>query len=126
VAATAVARAGRQANGVPALRSIQHRPRRRLPRAGRGLHRAGNWGTYATTAALVVEIVSPGDETWEKVPFYAAHDVDEVLIVDPTTCDVHWLALDHGSYEPVARSRLIDLGPADLVAQIDWQQVEPG
>jgi len=36
-----------------------------------GLHRAGSWGTYASTAALVVEIVSPGDETWEKLPFLA-------------------------------------------------------
>ena len=29
---------------------------------------------------LVIEIVSPGDDTWKKLPFYAAHDVDELLI----------------------------------------------
>ena len=28
---------------------------------------------YIPTAALVIEIVSPGDETWEKLDFYAAH-----------------------------------------------------
>ncbi len=38
---------------------------------------------WFATAALVVEIVSPGDKTWEKLPFYAAHSVDESLIVDP-------------------------------------------
>jgi hypothetical protein len=29
----------------------------------------------------VIEIVSPGDESWDKLPFYAAHEVDEALIV---------------------------------------------
>jgi hypothetical protein len=42
-----------------------------------GLHRARRWGTWEHTAPLVVEIVSPGDETWQKLPFYAAHQVDE-------------------------------------------------
>jgi Uma2 family endonuclease len=35
------------------------------------------------TAALVVEIVSPGDESYKKLDFYAAQAVDEVVIVDP-------------------------------------------
>lgn len=48
----------------------------------RGLHRTPPSGTSVATAALVVEIVSPGDETWE-VPFYAAPDVDELLIAEP-------------------------------------------
>jgi hypothetical protein len=54
-----------------------------------GLHRPGAAGTWLPTAALVVEIVSPEDETWEKLPFYAAHDVDEVQIVDPAERKVH-------------------------------------
>ncbi|MHB1861182.1 MAG: Uma2 family endonuclease, partial [Solirubrobacteraceae bacterium] len=48
---------------------------------------------YVQTAALVVEIISPGDETMDKLPFYAAHDVDELLIVDPQTRSVQWLRL---------------------------------
>ena len=40
-------------------------------------------GLYSPTAAIVVEILSPGDATPEKLPFYAAHDVEEVIIVDP-------------------------------------------
>ena len=47
---------------------------------------------------LAVEIVSPGDETWKKLPFYAAHGVDEVLIVDPAERAVHWLGLRGGEY----------------------------
>jgi Uma2 family endonuclease len=80
----------------------------------------GSGGVYLPTAALVVEIVSPGDETWEKLPFYAAQGVEEILIVDPDTRKVHWLALSGARYEPIERSRLIELGPAGLARQIDW------
>lgn len=85
-----------------------------------GLHRTLPHGVWHQTAALVVEILSPGDDTAEKLPFYAAHDVDEILIVDPDTRTVQWLALTSGTYKPVERSTLIDLGPAALAQQIDW------
>ncbi|MHB2000709.1 MAG: Uma2 family endonuclease [Solirubrobacteraceae bacterium] len=85
-----------------------------------GLHRAGAAEMWHPTAALVVEIVSPGDESWEKLPFYAAHDVDELLILDPEQRAVHWLALSGGAYEPVERSGLIELSAAELAQQIDW------
>jgi Uma2 family endonuclease len=75
---------------------------------------------YYPTAALVVEIVSPEDESWAKLPFYAAHDVDEVLIVDPKKREIHWLGLRGEGYEPIERSRLIDLGPAELAERIVW------
>ena len=35
------------------------------------------------TAAVVVEVVSPDDETYEKSGFYAAHGVDELIVADP-------------------------------------------
>lgn len=85
-----------------------------------GLHRTRPLSTWFATAALVVEIRSPGDETWEKLPFYAAHRVDEVLVIDPETREVHWLALTDRRYEPTERSKLIELGPAELARQIDW------
>lgn len=89
-----------------------------------GLLAPGAGGVWLPTAALVVEIVSPNDETWEKLPFYAAHDVDEVLIVDPALSSVNWLALSDGQYRPVQRSGLIDLGASDLAEQIDWPRSE--
>ena len=36
-------------------------------------------------AALVVEVLSPDDETFDKLPFYARVGVEEVLIIDPIT-----------------------------------------
>ncbi|MGH2912512.1 MAG: Uma2 family endonuclease [Solirubrobacteraceae bacterium] len=88
------------------------------------LHRPGAVGTWLPTAALVVEIISPGDETWEKLPFYADRNVDEVLIVDPQGRRVHWLERAGGQYRDVRHSHLIDLDPDELSAQIDWPPVE--
>lgn len=84
------------------------------------LQRERLMGVWHASAALVVEVVSPGDETWAKLPFYAAHGVDEVLIVDPDTQTVSWLRLIDGEYQPLERSGLIDLGPARLAGLIDW------
>lgn len=85
-----------------------------------GLHRSRPRGIWFATAAVVVEILSPGDESREKLPFYAAHDVDEILIVDPDAHRVHWFALVDGDYKPTERSSLIDLGATELTRRIDW------
>ncbi len=87
------------------------------------IHRPGPDEMYYATAALVVEIVSPGDETWQKLPFYAAHGVDELLIVDPRERAVHWLGRRGEGYEPIERSALIDLGAARLAERIEWPEV---
>jgi Uma2 family endonuclease len=84
------------------------------------LHRPGAAAHWHPTAALVVEIVSPGDTSWEKLPFYAAHHIDEVLIVDPARQQVHWLTLTAGAYQSTARSALVDLRADELAARLDW------
>ena len=85
-----------------------------------GLHRPGAAGVWLATAAVVVEILSPDDESWQKLPFYAEHHVDEVLLVDPAERTVTWLALHDGEYKPVQRSGLIELGPTELADRLDW------
>jgi Uma2 family endonuclease len=86
-----------------------------------GVHREREDRVYYSSAALVLEIVSPADETWQKLDFYARHHVDELLIVDPQERRVHWLALQpDGQYLPAERSALIELGPAELAEQLDW------
>ncbi len=72
------------------------------------------------TAALAIEIVSSGDKSWDKLPFYAAHHVDELLIVDPAKRTVDWFALEHGEYRPIERSLLVELGDVELAEAIDW------
>jgi Uma2 family endonuclease len=85
-----------------------------------GVHRGEPHGMWIATAAIVVEILSPHDETWEKLPFYAAHNVEELLIVDSPAHSVSWLALREGEYRPADRSQVIDLGAAELAERIDW------
>jgi Uma2 family endonuclease len=85
-----------------------------------GLHRDFTDRVFYPTAALVIEIVSAGDETWEKLEFYARRGVDELLIVDPQDRTVSWLGLDAGEYKHLKRSRLIELGAAQLAELIDW------
>jgi Uma2 family endonuclease len=90
----------------------------RIPDAS--LHRPGAAGTYVSSAAVVVEIVSPGDDTYAKLPFYAAHRVDEVVIVDPQERKTRWLGLAGGEYRPLERSGLVELGATELAQLIDW------
>lgn len=91
-----------------------------------GLFREPTVGVWFSCAALALEIVSPGDETWDKLPFYAGHGVEELLIVDPQKRTVQWLALSDGAYREIDHSRLIELGPAELGERLDWPQLERG
>ena len=93
----------------------------------RGLHRARSADVWEATAAMVVEIVSPGDETFEKFGFYAAHGVDEVLVADSVSRVVRvWplaLAAEDGAaveYEETGASALLDVTAAELTSAIDW------
>jgi Uma2 family endonuclease len=85
-----------------------------------GLLRERRDTTWNPTAALIVEIVSPGDESREKLQFYAAHHVEEALIVDPQRQTVSWLELAGAEYRPIERSALVDLAVGDLLERIDW------
>ena len=85
-----------------------------------GVHRELRSGTWIPTAAIVVEILSPTDEAWQKLPFYAERGVDELLFVNPAERSVTWLARREGEYRPVERSELIDLAASELAQRIAW------
>jgi Uma2 family endonuclease len=87
-----------------------------------GLHREVPSGVWHPTAALVVEIVSPGDDTWQKLPFYAAHKVDELLVIDPRAQTADLLERRGDRYEPIANSSLIDLDVRELAGRIAWPE----
>ncbi len=81
-------------------------------------HRAGV--VFVPTAEIVVEIVSLGDESYEKLSFYLARGVAEVLIVDPSRRSVQWYARSADAFERTAGSALLELTEVDLAAEIDW------
>jgi Uma2 family endonuclease len=78
---------------------------------------------WYATAAVVVEIVSPHDETREKLPFYAAQGVEEAVIVDPVARTVAWLRSSGDSFVAVPHSPLLDTGVAEFARSIDWPPV---
>ena len=84
------------------------------------MHRRFSDQVFYGTAALVVEFVSPGDESYQKLGCYADRGVDEVVIVDRERRHVDWLGLNHGKYEPIEHSRVVHLGPQDLSRRIEW------
>ncbi|MFN2606779.1 MAG: Uma2 family endonuclease, partial [Acidimicrobiales bacterium] len=45
-----------------------------------GYHRTLADSVWVTSAPLVVEVVSPDDETYARFDFYAAHRVEEVMV----------------------------------------------
>jgi len=74
----------------------------------------------------VVEIVTPDENSWEKLSFYAVHHVEELVVVDPAERAVYWLGLaEHGGYQAVERSGLIDLDPFKLADQLEEQEHKP-
>ena len=85
-----------------------------------GWHRGAPPALYYDTAALVVEVVSPGDESHRKLGFYARHGVDEVWIVDPLERSVRMWVLQDGALEESTTSTLLGLSAADVVAGVDW------
>ena len=86
----------------------------------RGVHRARPHAVWVPTAAIVVEIESPDDETWEKLPFYASRGVDELVIVSAADRSVTWLQLEAAGYVSTDASRLLGPDSASLSDRIDW------
>jgi Uma2 family endonuclease len=73
-------------------------------------------GVFVATAEVVVEIVSPGDETFEKLPFYASLGVRNVIVVDPAERRVRIFA----GLAEVAMADALDLEAAELASAITW------
>lgn len=86
-----------------------------------GYHRDRHSAVRVPTAVIVVEILSPGDETYDKFGFYAAHGVDEIFVVDPDKRSFEiWQRVDATTFAPFPASELLHVEADDLVAAIDW------
>jgi Uma2 family endonuclease len=62
------------------------------------------------SAELVVETLSPNDESRKKLPFYASIGVREVWLVHPTTRVAEMLALVDGDYVELTTGESLVLG----------------
>lgn len=82
--------------------------------------RSARTALYNPTAAIVVEIVSPGDESRRKSDFYFQAGVEELLIVDPRARAVEWFARGDGGFKPVPGSALLGVSAEELATELDW------
>ena len=85
-----------------------------------GYWREPSDAAHAPTAAVVVEVLSPDDETFEKFAFYAAHGVDELIVADPDAHTVRCWHLTDGQYVEQPASALLDVDMASVGAEVDW------
>jgi len=99
--------------------NLGHKDDYRVP--DRGYHRGRPTGTWVPMAAVVVEIVSPDDETYEKFGFYAEHGVEEVIVADPSARVLAiWQRTTSAGYTEVPASSLLGASVADLTVAISW------
>ena len=78
---------------------------------------------FVARAVLVVEVVSPDDETFGKFAFYADHGVREVLTADPQERQVRVWRLDGaaaGEAHEVEHCEVLDASAAALTAAVRW------
>lgn len=85
-----------------------------------GYHRTAPPGVWVDTAAIVVEIVSPDDETYAKFDFYAGRGVDEIIVADPATKLLRCFLGTGAIYEQSEKSDLLGVEASYLTAETDW------
>ena len=79
--------------------------------------------TFVPTAVVVVEILSPNDETWLKLDHYAAHGVEELIVVDPLLRAVTCLAREGRTMVEVPASARLRISADEIEQALDWPPV---
>lgn len=86
-----------------------------------GFHERSACSTlYYSSAPLVVEVLSPDDETFAKLPFYASRGVVEVWVADPLQCTVRCWRLTADGYAQRDHSELLRLTMTAVQSAVDW------
>ncbi len=87
-----------------------------------GVHRGLPDGLYVSTAAMIVEILSPHDKTFEKFDFYGRNGVDEILVADLEQRSIRLWRYDGSSSSYLEGESSLVLGTTltDLQATISW------
>ncbi len=85
-----------------------------------GLHRGDPTEIFLPTAAVVVEVLSPHDETYEKLPFYAKRGVAEVIVADPEARAVGIWRVAESAFTETDRSQLLGVTAMDLKEGLQW------
>jgi Uma2 family endonuclease len=85
-----------------------------------GYHRGFRDDAWVPSAAIVVEVVSPDDETYAKFGFYAAHGVEELIVADPHEQTVRCFQRQVDGFVETAGSDLLAISAAEITGAIEW------
>ncbi len=83
-----------------------------------GALRAPGDDVFGTDAAIVIEVLSPDDESWQKFDHYEHSGVEEIFIVDPDEPSVRIFVRGESGFVEHERSELLDVSAAHLVAEL--------
>lgn len=86
-----------------------------------GFHRGSPSGVWIAAAAIVVEVRSPDDETFDKFEFYFEHGVEELLVADLVTQRVRWFLRGDATLEYAEASALLGVSARDIEVALKWQ-----
>ena len=75
---------------------------------------------WVPTAAIVVEVVSPGDETYQKFGFYHLRGVEEILVADPAKRELRLFRRGETEYELTDSSAVLEASATAIAAGITW------
>jgi Uma2 family endonuclease len=85
-----------------------------------GVHRAPVSAVWIPTAAIVVEVRSPDDETFDKFDFYFEHQVEEVLVADLVDRTVAWYVRGTDAFVEHDRSELLGISADQVAVALHW------
>ena len=86
-----------------------------------GVHRGAPTGVWLPTAAVVVEVRSPGDDSLAKFAFYFDRGVEEILLADLAERSVRWFRRDEGAFVGSDASELLGVDALTVAAALGWQ-----
>ncbi len=85
-----------------------------------GVHRGDPEGVWLPTAAMVVEVRSPDDESLQKFDHYFDHRVEEVLIADITANRVQLYLRGETAFVAATVSDLLGFTTDEIEAALGW------
>lgn len=77
--------------------------------------------TYHPTAEMVVEVISPKDESYVKLGFYFDAGVREALFIDPAERRIEWFVRGVEDFVPAKGSEILGITIEELADELGWR-----
>ncbi len=75
---------------------------------------------FVSGAAVVVEVLSPHDEAWQKFDHYRTFGVEEILVADRSSRRCRWFVRSADGFVEATESEVLGVTGAVLSDELDW------